>query len=61
MLQSSQIADLLHNIVSPYLKIHELEIISKSASKNMTKKNNKRIAELCNAFRLLGFDPRDYS
>ncbi|GBO53611.1 hypothetical protein APA_1518 [Pseudanabaena sp. lw0831] len=38
MLQSSQIADLLNYIVSPHLKIHELEIISKSASKNMKSK-----------------------
>jgi hypothetical protein len=53
MLQSSQIADLLPNIVSPHPKTYELEIISKNASKNM-KNPNKRIAALRAAIRLLG-------
>ncbi|WP_254923604.1 hypothetical protein [Pseudanabaena sp. SR411] len=36
MLQSSQIADVSHNIVSPHPKTHELEIVSKIVTKNMT-------------------------
>jgi len=36
VLQLSQIAELLHNIVSPHSNFHELEIVSKSVSKNMT-------------------------
>jgi hypothetical protein len=38
MLQSSQIADVFHNIVSPHPKTHELEIVSKIVIKNMTNK-----------------------
>ena len=46
MLQLSQIADLLQIIVTPRSKIHELEIVSKNVSKNMTpsKKRMRRIA-----------------
>jgi hypothetical protein len=46
MLQLSQIAELLHNIISPPSNLHELEIVSKSVSKNMTTQTQNPIFEI---------------